>query len=83
VAPDTGDDEARPDDELLDETRVLAQHAEAQTGHAEAQTEHAEVQTEHARAQTREARAQTRLFIMSVMLSGASLLIALVALLRS
>jgi hypothetical protein len=53
-----------------------------QVEHAAVQTEHAETQTEHLRAQTREARLQTRLFIVSVMLSGASLVIALVALLR-
>jgi len=62
--------------------RDLIAATKEQVEHAAVQTEHAETQTEHLRAQTREAQLQTRLFIVSVMLSGASLLIALVALLR-
>jgi hypothetical protein len=49
---------------------------------AKVQTQHAETQTEHAELQSRHARMQTWLFIVSVILSAASLAISLVALLK-
>jgi hypothetical protein len=66
--PDIEDREPQ-DSEFLDEAKT--------------QTEHAKIQTDEARAQTHHAEMQTRLFIISVVLGGASLAISLVALLRT